>query len=118
MRANQITLERVQRGTAGEDLEDLMQPMIRDRKGNDAKVTDLDRITKVHQIGQSVFFFCFLFPLFFFRLVFTFVHVDKKRTTNYRDSQWWRGWTRSISCQYSVLPFEASKYHGEGSVRA
>ncbi len=53
---DQITMERIERGNAGEDLEDLMQPMIRNRKGGDAKISDLDRITEVHQLGQAFSF--------------------------------------------------------------
>lgn len=52
-------MERIERGNAGEDLEDLMQPMIRNRKGGDAKISDLDRITEVYQLGQAFFFFFF-----------------------------------------------------------
>ncbi|KAJ6787404.1 hypothetical protein PWT90_04804 [Aphanocladium album] len=46
----QITQERVDRGHRGEDLADLVQPMIRQRKGDDADISDGDRIAEVHQI--------------------------------------------------------------------
>lgn len=53
---DQITLERIEWADRGENLEDLVQPMIRDRKGTDAKISDLDRVTEVHQIGWFLAF--------------------------------------------------------------
>ncbi|KAH7316925.1 cytochrome P450 CYP5280A1P [Stachybotrys elegans] len=46
----QITAERVERGEQGEDLHDLCQLMIRDRNGEAANISAIDRITEVHQI--------------------------------------------------------------------
>lgn len=47
---DQITAERVERGEKGEDFHDLCQLMIRDRKGDPAKISAIDRITEVHQV--------------------------------------------------------------------
>lgn len=49
----EITKERVWRGECDEDLNDLCQLMIRDRKGHAADISDIDRVTEVHQVGKS-----------------------------------------------------------------
>lgn len=46
----QITRERLELSDTGEDFEDLTQLMIRDRKGEEAEISHIDRITEVHQI--------------------------------------------------------------------
>ncbi|KAK5633187.1 hypothetical protein RRF57_008901 [Xylaria bambusicola] len=47
-----LTKERIERHANGEELNDLFQPMLEDRKGDEPAITTVDRISEVEQAGE------------------------------------------------------------------